>query len=266
VRVGDQAGLDNVLGLMKEAGIGDKAQRTRQVFIGNAGSSLKSMTSAFTIFPNGGTRARPYLIERIVDRSGEIVYATAPLEVPTLSPGVASLTSRLLGLALDHGTAASARSEYGFKAPGGGKTGTTNDFKDAWFIGYGMGVTCGVWMGCDRPETIMEDAYGGKLAVPVWAEVMKKTEALGYLNVATPELPSTRVNLCRNSSLLATQACQGHGAAYQDELPYEAVPQAFCSVHGVGGYQQQPLGGGMPDRPRSSQPGLWDRVRGWFGQ
>jgi penicillin-binding protein 1A len=263
VRIGDEAGLDNVLALMQAAGIGQKIPRTRQVFIGNAGSSLKQMTSAFTVFPNGGVRARPYLIDRIVDRSGEIVYATPPLELPTLSPGVASLTSRLLGLALDHGTAASARSEFGFKAPAGGKTGTTNDFKDAWFIGYGMGLTCGVWMGCDKPETIMEDAYGGKLAVPVWCDVMRKAEALGYLNVATPEQPSTRVKLCRNSSLLATPACDGHHASYEDVLPYEVVPQAFCPVHGIGGYQQQMPG--RTDLPRSSQPGLWDRVRGWFG-
>jgi penicillin-binding protein 1A len=264
VRVGDQAGLDNVIELMRNAGIGTKAERTRQIFIGNVGTNLKQLTSAFTVFPNAGQRLRPYLIERIVDATGEILYSTPVMEVETMAPGVASLTARLLGLALDHGTASSARSEYGFKAPGGGKTGTTNDYKDAWFVGYGMGVTCGVWLGCDKPETIMQDAYGGKLALPVWCDVMKKAEALGYLNVASPIISSTPVNLCKTSSLLATQNCQQHGAMYTDDIPYELVPQAFCHVHGVGGYQQ-PNSQGVPrQRPRTSEPGMWERLRGWF--
>jgi penicillin-binding protein 1A len=266
VRVGDHAGLDNVLQLMRDAGIGEKAERTRQVFIGNVGTTLKQLTSAYTIFPNAGKRVRPFLIDRIVDRSGEIVYSTPVMEIDTISPGAASLTARLLGLVLDHGTAATARSEYKFKAPGGGKTGTTNDYKDAWFVGYGMGVTCGVWMGCDKPETIMPDAYGGKLSLPVWCDVMKAAEKFGYLNVASPEQPNTKVHLCKKSSLLATQACEEHGAAYDDDLPYDVVPQAFCPVHGVGGYQTREGRLAQPQqRPRSSEGGFWRRVRGWFG-
>jgi len=94
------------------------------------------------------------------------------------TPGVAYLVARLLGHVLDSGTAASARHEYGFKLPGGGKTGTTNDYKDAWFCGYTQDVTCGVWMGCDQPQTIMDEAYGGKLSLPVWCDMMKKAQEL----------------------------------------------------------------------------------------
>jgi len=73
VRVGDQAGFDRVIQLMRDAGSGMKAERTRQIFIGNVGTSLKQLVSAFTVFPNQGVRRRPYLIDRIEDRHGNVV-------------------------------------------------------------------------------------------------------------------------------------------------------------------------------------------------
>ncbi len=260
VRVGDQAGRDYVMQLLRDAGIGEHPDKSRQVFIGNAGASLRQLTSAFSIFPNQGLRHRPYLIERIEDRHGNVVFSTPVLDAEVLTPGVAAMTSRLLSHVLNEGTAAAARTEYGFKSPGGGKTGTTNDYKDAWFVGYTQGVTCGVWMGLDKPETIMDAAYGAKLSLPVWVDVMKKAEELKYLGEPPPEVPFNRVKLCRNSSLLATDACQAAGALYEDDLPYELIPQAFCQVHGVGGTT---YGGSQPQQPRESG-GFWNRVKGWF--
>ncbi len=259
VRVGDQAGLAKVMETLDRAGILGKGERTRQIFIGNVGTSLRNLTSAFTTFPNQGTRARPYLIDRIENRDSSIVYATPVVALDVLNPGVAYLTSRLLGFVMEEGTAASVRSEFKFKVPGGGKTGTTNDYKDAWFVGYTQDVTCGVWMGCDQPQTIMADAYGGKLALPVWVDVLRKAEALGYLTTPPIEPPLTHIRLCRTSSLIATESCASHGAAYDDDLPYELVPQAFCPVHGIGGAAPRL---GVP--PGSSRGGLWNRVRGWF--
>lgn len=261
VRVGDQAGLDRVLELMRDAGIGTHAERTRQVFIGNVGTSLKQLVSAFTIFPNQGVRRRPFLIDRIEDRNGIVIYSTPTLEAEVLLPSVATLTTRLLGLVMEHGTAAAARSEYGWKIPGGGKTGTTNDYKDAWFCGFSQNVTCGVWMGCDKPETIMDEAYGGKLSLPVWCDVMKKAESLGYMTDPPVTMPLTHVTLCRTSSLLSTDNCVSAGASYEDDLPYDLVPQAFCPVHGVGGYPARP---GSPVPGRSTGGGIWDAVRSWF--
>ena len=260
VRVGDQAGLDRVMELMRDAGIGERVQRTRQIFIGNAGSSLKQLVSAFSIFPNQGLRRRPYLIDRIEDRSGAVIYSTPVLEAEVITPGVAALTSRLLGLVLDQGTAASARSEHGWKLPGGGKTGTTNDYKDAWFVGYSQDITCGVWMGCDKPETIMDEGYGGRLSLPVWCDVMKKAQALGHCISPPVQVPLTRVTLCRTSSLLVTDNCRAIGASYEDELPYDLVPQAFCPVHGVGG----PATGLPPPRRRQEGGGFLDALRSWF--
>jgi penicillin-binding protein 1A len=236
VRVGNYAGLDNVLNLIRNAGLGEPEVRTPQIYIGNMGTSLKSLTSAMSIFPNGGIRRRPFLITHIKDGGGESVYETPVLEFEALPHPVATMTGKLMEKVMDQGTAASARREYGFKEKAGGKTGTTNDYKDAWFVGFTSEVTCGVWVGLDQPETIMAGAYGAKLALPVWADVMNEAVKLNYKS-STPKAEPVvaKANLCRVSGLLATDSCVAHGTAYSEELPYELVPQAYCATHGGGG-------------------------------
>lgn len=258
VRLGNFAGLNRVIDLLTNAGFG-KPQRTPQIFIGNLAGNPRQLTSAMSIFPNQGLRRRPFLIDRIIDKAGNIIYQTPVLESEVITPSVAHLMRQILAQVLDRGTAASLRSEYGFKEPGGGKTGTTNDYKDAWFAGYTDRVTCSVWVGLDKPQTIVDEGYGGKLSLPIYADVMKKAVTLGYkTEVPKVQLPLSRVTLCRVSSQLATDGCGHAGTAYEDALPYDLVPQNFCMEHQ--GY--------AAPRPRVQQPsrgrGLFDRIRGWF--
>jgi penicillin-binding protein 1A len=259
LRLGNYAGIDRVIGLLTNAGFSKPAERTPQIFIGNIGGNPRQLTSAISIFPNQGVRRRPFLIDRIVDKAGNIIYQTPVLESEVITPSVALLMRNILAQVLDRGTAATLRSEYGFKEPGGGKTGTTNDYKDAWFAGYTDRVSCGIWVGLDKPQTIVEGGYGGTLALPIWADVMKKAVALGYkTEVPKVTLPLSRVSLCRVSSQLATDGCGQAGMAYEDALPYDLVPKNFCAEHQ--GYvapqrQMQPPGQGR---------GLFDRIRSWF--
>lgn len=255
VRVGNYAGLDNVLTLIRDAGLGEPEVRTPQIYIGNMGTSLKALTSAVSIFPNQGLRRRPFIIAHIEDDQGVTVYNTPVLESEALPQPVALLTSRLMERVMNEGTAASARSEYGFKEKAGGKTGTTNDYKDAWFVGYTSEVTCGVWVGLDQPETIMPGGYGGKLALPVWADVMNEAVALNYKPLAPKAQPLlAKTVLCRVSGLLATDSCRAQGHAYEDDLPYELVPQAHCSMHGGGG----------PASSGGKKEGFFGRLFKWF--
>ena len=260
LRLGNFAGIDRVIGLLTNAGFSKPAERTPQIFIGNIGGNPRQLTSAISIFPNQGVRRRPFLIDRIVDKAGKVIYQTPVLESEVITPSVAFLMRNILAQVLDRGTAASLRSEYGFKEPGGGKTGTTNDYKDAWFAGYTDRVSCGIWVGLDKPQTIVEGGYGGTLALPIWADVMKKAVALGYRNeVPKASLPLSRVSLCRVSSQLATDGCGQAGMAYEDALPYDLVPKNFCAEHQ--GYTAPP--------PRQVQQpgqgrGLFDRIRNWF--
>lgn len=264
IRVGNFAGLNRVLQLLSDAGLGQKVERNPQVFIGNIGGNPKELTSAFSIFPNEGIRRRPFLIDRITDKAGNILYSTGIIEVEVTPPSVAYVMRRILAQVMDKGTASSVRSQHGFKEIAGGKTGTTNDYKDAWFAGYTDRVTCGVWVGLDKPQTIIEEGYGSRLAIPIWADVMKKAVELGYIPESPrTEPPLTKVALCRSSSQLATSECQANGSAYEDELPYELVPQGFCqSSHQSN--MAQPATFARPSRRATGGPGLLDRIRSWF--
>lgn len=257
LRLGNYAGLDRVINLLTTAGF-PAPQRTPQIFIGNLAGNPRQLTSAMSIFPNQGIRRRPFLIDRIIDKAGNVIYQTPVLESDVITPSVALLMRNILAQVLDRGTAAALRSEYGFKEAGGGKTGTTNDYKDAWFAGYTDRVTCGVWVGLDKPQTIVEEGYGGKLALPIWADVMKKAIALGYkTEVPKVLLPLSRVTLCRSTSQLATDGCGRAGTAYEDSLPYDLVPQNFCMEHQ--GYAAPP-----PQHMQQPRRGFFDFFRGLF--
>jgi penicillin-binding protein 1A len=209
-----------------------------------------------SIFPNGGVRRRPFLIRRVEDANHEIIYETPVLENDVLPPSIAQMTGRVLERVMTEGTAAASRSQFGFKEKAGGKTGTTNDYHDAWFAGYTRDVTCGVWIGFDQPQTIAEGAYGARLSLPVWVDVMNAAIALGYKSdVPKAEALVARVSLCRTSGQLATSECAARGDAYEDELPVDAVPQAYCAVHG--GHAAPPAGGRKKD-------GILGRIFKWF--
>jgi penicillin-binding protein 1A len=261
IRLGNYAGLDRVLRVLGDAGIGEHVVKNPQLFIGNLAGNPRELASAFTIFPNDGKRRRPFLIHKITDKAGNVLFDASVIEVDVVSPGVAHVMRRILGQVMDRGTAASVRSQHGFKEPGGGKTGTTNDYKDAWFAGYTDRITCAVWVGLDKPTTIIDEGYGSRMSIPIWADVAKKAVELGYIPAGPRAEPLlTKVALCRTSSQLATPGCQSVGAAYEDELPYELVPQGFCEAHS--GMIAHPSSAPRASGPRG--PGLFDRIRGWF--
>lgn len=253
VRVGNFAGMETVLSVLRDAGIAPPQNITPQVYIGNVGATLKALTSAMSIFPNNGVRRRAYLIQKIEDSEGEEIYATPVLENDVLHPAVAEVTNKLLQKVMSEGTAAAARSEYGFKEKAGGKTGTTNDYHDAWFTGYTDSLTCGVWVGFDQPQPIVQGGYGAKLALPIWVDVMNTALQQGYKS-ATPKAEPifVKATLCRESGQLATSGCPN---TYTDDLPEEMVPKEYCAVH-AGRMAQMPK--------REEKPGLLGRIFKWF--
>ena len=131
-------------------------------------------------------RKQSYVIERIDDQNHQPIYRAAHISAPALDPSAAWMTSQLMEEVLTHGTAASARS-LGFKLPAAGKTGTTNDYKDAWFVGYTSTLTCGVWVGFDQPTTIISRGYGAALANdPLPTQAASLTDIVRNGGVKTP--------------------------------------------------------------------------------
>src|SRR3984893_18555900 len=242
VRVGQFAGLDAVQKVATTLNLSDNVPRGPAIYIGSFETNLKDLTAAYAVFPNAGIRKQAYVIERIDDPERRPIYRAAHISAPALDPSAAWMTSRLMEEVLTTGTAASARS-LGFKLPAAGKTGTTNDYKDAWFVGYTSTMTCGVWVGFDQPVTIIPHGYGAALALPVWVQVMNKAAVRYPPEDLEPTMPIQRAMVCSLSNHLATTGCQASGTAYEIDLPVDKIPAVACEVHGG----DQMLAGRMQD-------------------
>ena len=264
VRVGQFAGLDTVQRMANDLGVAQNIPHGPASYIGSFESNLKDLTSAYTVFPNAGVRRQAYIIERIDDQQHKPIYLSAHISSQALDPGATWMTSRLMQEVLTQGTAASARS-LGFKLPAAGKTGTTNDYKDAWFIGYTTTLTCGVWVGFDQPITIIPHGYGAALALPVWTQVMNKASRHYPAEPLQPTMPLQHATVCSISNQLATTGCRAAGTAYDIDLPVSNVPNAACQVHGGAEWpfaQQAPNG---TQKARNFPGRLFNSFRRFFG-
>ena len=109
----------------------------------------------------------------MTDADGVTVFEDTPAPERVISPEVAYQMVSMLADVVDRGTGTAAR-QWGVRAPIGGKTGTTDDFKDAWFVGFSSSLVVGVWVGFDQPQTIGREAYGSKYALPIWSDFMRQ--------------------------------------------------------------------------------------------
>ena len=127
-------------------------------------------TSAFTTFPNDGVRAVPRMIRKVEDANGRVLEDNYPQFDDVISARTARVMTSLLQGVIQHGTGFAASK---IKHPLAGKTGTTNDFTDAWFVGFSPSMTCGVWVGFDEKKTLGPKETGAEAALPAWMDVMK---------------------------------------------------------------------------------------------
>jgi len=231
VRVGEYAGLPQVRELARQAGVATEIPDLPGIFLGAFETTLKDLTAAYTIFPNLGQRPEPHIVEKISDREGRVLFSAKSRGQRVLDSGTAWLVSKILQQVLVSGTAASAR-KLGWNKPGGGKTGTTNDYFDAWFVGYTSSLTCGVWTGFDKPKTIGPKAYGSALALPIWVDFMEHAPEGKYPARPLRDAPELqKATLCKVSGLRATDACVVQGQAYDTLLPAAKIPAATCRTH-----------------------------------
>lgn len=244
VRVGEFATRNEVRLLAAKAGF-ENVPDMPAIYLGAFETTLKDLTAAYTMFPNGGVRRQPYIIESIEDRYGKTIYKATRAELQCIPPDVDYVMNELLRDVIRKGTATVATS-MGLTVPAAGKTGTTDDYKDAWFIGYTTRLTCGVWVGMDRPQRIADRGYGSKLALPIWVDFMQSASAWKYIaqNFAVPGNLQT-VQLCRSSGAIATPECQAAGTSYQAQLPALMVPRKYCPDHG-GALAGLPTDGSQP--------------------
>ncbi len=156
------------------------------VALGAAEASLIEMTSAYSVFPNQGVRMTPYLVQQVIDRQGNLLQENRPEPHEGLRADTAYVMTNLLRGVVQRGTAASAAS---LNWPLGGKTGTTNDYTDAWFIGFDPDITLGVWIGLDQKKPIGYAQTGTTAALPIWIEIMKPYIERRRAAGAPPDFP-----------------------------------------------------------------------------
>ena len=175
VQLAQQVGMDTVISLAKRMGIQSTIAPYPSSAIGASVVQPLDMIASYSTFANLGTAVEPRFIHRIEDKSGKVVFS-APVRAlpPAMDPRTAFVVRDMMRDVVERGTAASIRKYLPATVPVAGKTGTTNDNSDVWFIGLTPDIVAGVWLGFDTPKTITPGAAGGSLAAPVWGRMMSR--------------------------------------------------------------------------------------------
>lgn len=170
LEIADRVGIRNVITTAHHFGITTNIPPYLPVALGSAEVTLEQQVDAYSVFPNDGIRIAPRLVRRVVSADGVPLYEASPDVSEVISQKVARTMMVFFQGVTSEGTAARLRE---LNHPLGGKTGTTNDFTDAWFIGFSPSITCGVWVGYDDRQSLGDKQTGAAVALPLWTSFMK---------------------------------------------------------------------------------------------
>ncbi|MEW6273346.1 MAG: PBP1A family penicillin-binding protein [Thermodesulfobacteriota bacterium] len=173
-RVAQSVGMHAVAELARAMGVEGPLPEVPSLALGSVEVSPLEMASVYAVLASGGTRAEPVAITRVTSRDGEVILGEPPALRAVVPPDTAYVLTHVLEGVLDYGTAAGAR-EAGFQHPAAGKTGTTNDYRDAWFIGFTPDLLAAVWVGFDQRSPL--GMSGATAALPIWTDFMKLATA-----------------------------------------------------------------------------------------
>lgn len=226
-------------------------------FLGACEFTPLQMASAFTVFPCLGAAPDPFLVQTIHNADGKEIYRCRPARRSILSPQIAFQIHDILKGVIDRGTAAQLRKTFQLKGELGGKTGTTDDYRDAWFVGYCPSLTATAWVGFDKPQGIIAGGYASRLAVPLWGRIMR--HALVGPNVtATVPVPN---GLRRQQGSTAKKVFlffeKREGTGPEEWIRDGQRPLARLD------HRTQHVADATP---RTTVRSAWDTVKGWFSR
>jgi penicillin-binding protein 1A len=231
VRMLEEVGIPAAAEYAQQFGMAGMPQ-VPSLALGSGEVTVLSLVSAFGVFANEGVRVPPTLIRRVTTSAGDVLYESTPQPHPVVSPATAYLITSMLEDVVNAGTGSLVR-QLGFRLPAAGKTGTTNEYRDAWFIGYTPHLLTGVWVGHDQPRTIVQGGYAAQLAVPLWTRFMTKA----VRDEASERFPVpasvTAATICPLSGKLATESCRrDHQASvYTEYFAQGTEPLDYCPYH-----------------------------------
>lgn len=206
VQLAMQLSMDSVVSMARRLGIASPIAPYPSSAIGASTVQPLDLVTAFAAFDNDGSRVEPRFIVDIEDRAGKVVWQSRPSVAPNaLDPKVAFIVRDMMRDAVEHGTATSVRRYVPANIPVAGKTGTTNDNADVWFVGMTPDLVAGVWLGFDSPRTITPGAGGGSLAAPIWGRMVQRA-GVGRVGAWNPPEGLVVADLVRETGDLANDA------------------------------------------------------------
>jgi 1A family penicillin-binding protein len=227
VRVSRTIGEQSVIGAARRNGISSPIPAVPSIALGAVDVTPLELVTAYAPFANGGRKVRPRLVTRIEAPDGTPLWSTEVETTPVLDPQVAYEITSMLRSVVDYGTGRTLR-DLGVEGPIAGKTGTTNDGNDVWFVGYSPTLLAGVWFGYDTPRAIAYNASGGRLAAPAWAELYRT----GWHERSGADFPVPDGMVMRvidpESGMLATEFCPRR---QREWFKPGKEPQLPCSMH-----------------------------------
>jgi 1A family penicillin-binding protein len=260
VKMLQDIGIPAALRAAERLGLGD-VPGVPSLALGSGEVTLLSMTAAYATFANGGMRPTPILIRRVETTEGEVLFTATPRAERAVTEATAFLITNMMADVLNGGTGWQAR-RVGFTLPAAGKTGTTNDYRDAWFVGYTPHLAAGVWVGYDQPRTIMREGYAATLAVPLWGRFMSAATRGDAHDHFKPPRTVTSATICRISGKLATDACRGVQSldrdgnivsgrtVYTEYFVRGTAPGDYCPFHTFSASPQMVTVSSPPQAPR----------------
>jgi 1A family penicillin-binding protein len=221
-----EIGTRPVLKLASDAGLNSMPD-VPSLALGTGLASPLELTAAYSMFPGEGEMVRPRGVLKVLDADGSEVFDRQLERERVVSPEVAFQMTTMLRDVVERGTGAAART-LGVRGPVAGKTGTTDDYHDAWFVGFSTSVVAGVWVGFDQPAPIGQDAYAARVAVPIWSDFMRRTAVLlPPREFPVPEGMRTE-ELCSVSYLKPVDGCPTYTEYFKNG---DSIPTQRCPIH-----------------------------------
>ena len=244
-----QVGTRQVLRLAADLGVQDQPD-VPSLALGSGLVTPLELTAAYAVFPNGGDRVTPRGLVSVTNASGARVLQNHMKREQILSPEVSFQMVSMLRDVIDRGTASGVRAA-GIRGPLGGKTGTTSEYHDGWFVGFSKSVVVGVWVGFDQPETIRQGASGARVALPIWSEFMRRSAGALPRPAFIAPASLREEALCSVSYHRPLDGCQTYVEYFKDG---DDVPAQLCTLHE----------GRLTQRAHRAVQGLFEAIRGLF--
>jgi 1A family penicillin-binding protein len=259
VRLANEVGMRRVISTAQQFGLGDIPGHPSMV-LGTAEVTPLRLTAAFAALATLGQRPEPRFVTRVEDRQGRVVWQQQPRSHRAIDPATAFITTSMLQDVVDRGTGTGVRAA-GFQGAAAGKTGTTQDAADIWFVGYTPELVGTIWIGLDRRQRILQGATGGQLAAPVWGRIMRQV-ATGSSGWSPPS--GVETHQVDAQGVVASAGCPTEGGVRTEYFIRGTAPNRSCVPQG--GYYAYGDSVNYGQVGDAEDAGWWERLRRRFAR